>query len=198
MNLLGHLFFSDNDHQLMFANLYGDHFKGKDFTGLPDVIKKGVLLHRTIDNYIDHHPEVLTLLHDLYSELPKVSGIAVDLYFDHLLASRWHEFHSTPLNTFLNSFYRAEIENENAYSKEFLHFIEALKHHQWISHYASRSGLDKMCNGVSSRISFINALNKAPLVFDKKYKHINRVFEIYMSDAQSHFTDYLQKAGVDN
>ena len=36
----------------------------------------------------DNHPEVKYLLRNLYPYLPKISGIAIDLYFDHLLMGK--------------------------------------------------------------------------------------------------------------
>jgi len=71
----------------MNANLYGDFVKGRDYSKYPLIIQGGITLHREIDDFIDHHPLVLELLHELYAPLPKVAGIAIDLYFDHLLTS---------------------------------------------------------------------------------------------------------------
>ncbi|TNF46491.1 MAG: DUF479 domain-containing protein [Bacteroidetes bacterium] len=191
MNLLGHLYFSQNDQRLMYANLYGDFFKGNDFTGLSPITKKGILLHRTIDDYIDHHPAVLDLLHKLYPDLPKVSGIAVDLYFDHLLAQQWQKYHPEPLDHFLEKFYLTSVNDNKDFSPEFNQFIEAMRKHNWISHYPTKEGLQKMCNGVSSRISFPNVLSKAPVIFEKQKEIIERTFELYMQDAKRYISEYL-------
>ena len=78
MNFLGHLYFSENNSELMYANLYGDHIKGRNFEQLPELLQKGIKLHRSIDNYIDHHPKVIDLMRQLYPELPKVTGIAMN------------------------------------------------------------------------------------------------------------------------
>ena len=85
----------------MQPNLFGDFVKGKDLSRYPEKIQEGILLHREIDNYIDHHPVILELIHELYIPLPKVAPIAVDLYFDHLLAKKWSEFHSLRLEDFV-------------------------------------------------------------------------------------------------
>ena len=101
MNFLGHIYFSNNDPELMYANLFGDHVKGADLSNYPDFVRKGIMLHRSIDHYIDHHPAVVNLLHELYQDLPKVAGIAVDIYFDPLLASQWNSFHPKENDYFL-------------------------------------------------------------------------------------------------
>ena len=56
MNFLGHLYFSNNNPELMYANLFGDFVKGKDLSMYSPQVQKGILLHRKIDDYIDNHP----------------------------------------------------------------------------------------------------------------------------------------------
>src|SRR5690554_7679267 len=82
----------------MLANLFGDFVKGKDYTYLPQIIQDGVGLHRQIDDFVDRHPLVSELRLKLYKELPKIAGIAIDLFFDHLLRSEEHtsELQSRP------------------------------------------------------------------------------------------------------
>lgn len=193
MNFLGHIYFSDNDQELMYANLFGDFVKGSDLSSYPENIKKGIILHRAIDNYIDHHPDVVNLMHHLYPSLPKITGIAIDLYFDHLLASNWNKFHSVDYRDYLNKFYAYSIEDESGYPESYKSFIRILKQRDWMIHYGSREGLDKMCNGVSQRISFPNALSDAAEVFDHNQDLIFQTFEKYMKTAIPFFSDLRER-----
>lgn len=187
MNFLGHLFFSDNDHRLMHANLFGDFVKGKDLSKYPEIVQEGITLHRTIDSYIDHHPAIIELLHVLYEPLPKVAGIAVDLYFDHILAKRWNEYHPQPLNEFIDAFYEAPMEDRDYFNERYLFMIEKMKEKNWLYQYQFKHGLFKACHGVSNRISFPNVLNTAHSVFDDYEPQIIKAFEIYMEEAKIKF-----------
>lgn len=189
MNFLGHIYFSDNDPEFMYANLFGDFVKGSDLSVYPAKIKKGIILHRAIDHYIDHDPDVITLMRHLYTSLPKITGIAIDLYFDYLLASNWNQYHSLEYKEFLDRFYSFSIENEPGYPESFKSFIRILKEKNWMIHYATREGLSKMCTGVSKRISFQNALSEAPIVFDQNEVFITETFHNYMRKAIPYFTD---------
>jgi len=191
MNFLGHLYFSNNDTSLMYANLFGDFVKGKDLERFSNLQKKGIILHRAIDQYIDHHPAVLELMHQLYLHLPKVTGIAVDLFFDHLLAKQWGNYHSSSLNDFLASFYSVSIQDDLNYTEEYKIFIQQLKRHNWIASYPQFFALEKMSQGVSSRISFKNSLVTAPEVFLQFESQIEQAFEHYMIDAQNYFPKYF-------
>ena len=188
MNFLGHLYFSNNDFALMQANLYGDFVKGKDLSNYPEKIQEGIRLHRRIDNFIDHHPDVIELLHKLYEPLPKVAGIAVDLYFDHLLAKNWKEFHTKEYDVFVNDFYNSIDFSSQHYSDQFYVMLTKMKEINWLHYYQFMEGLEKSSFGLSKRISFPNELAKAPTVFVQFEKDITEAFQKYMIDAKIEFS----------
>jgi acyl carrier protein phosphodiesterase len=187
MNFLGHLYFSDNDLDLMIANLFGDFIKGKKYLDYSKNIQKGVVLHRQIDYFIDTHPEVKKLRLKLYNELPKVAGVAIDLYFDHLLAIHWDKYHTRSYKDFLNQFYAYQSTFETELSVDYRLFLGILRTKKWMDHYPTSYGLKKLCEGVSRRISFPNALGKAPRVFENHKIEISKVFHQFMEDAKIEF-----------
>ncbi len=187
MNFLGHLYFSGNDKELMLANLFGDFVRGSKHGHFPEVIQQGIKLHRKIDFYIDNHPLVKELKLDLMLDLPKVGPVAIDLFFDHLLARNWTQFHSTEYTSFLNEFYGHETDFQSHYPDTFLNFMSKLRTHQWMNHYPTKHGLMKSCEGVAKRISFETKLPQAPIVFDQKETQIEEVFKEFMIDAKKEF-----------
>lgn len=193
MNYLGHLFFSNNDIELMYANIYGDFIKGSNLNHHPEIIRKGVKLHRQIDFYIDNHPEVLELKKILTAKLPKIYGIAIDLYFDHLLAVNWNDYRSESLETFTNQFYNFEFNSENFSNPNFQFLIQKIKADNWLYHYQYPHGLEFACKGLSKRISFKNDLWKAPEIFSAFHQEITGTFNNFMSDAIPHFQEYHQQ-----
>lgn len=187
MNFLGHLYFSKNDRDLMIANLFGDFVRGRNFDHFPPLIQEGIILHRQIDHYIDTHPLVRELKLELMTELPKVGPIAVDLFFDHLLAKNWEQYHIDQYDSFLLEFYKHESDYLGYYPTSFLQFMEKLRNHQWMNHYPTKYGLMKSCEGVSRRLSFETKLAEAHLVFEQKEETVEAVFHSFMKDALHHF-----------
>ncbi|MFA5574177.1 MAG: ACP phosphodiesterase [Brumimicrobium sp.] len=201
MNFLGHLYFSNDDLDLMVANLYGDFVKGKDYSYLPKIVQTGVTLHRNIDDFIDNHLEVKELRLKLYPELPKIAGIAIDLYFDHLLAKNWNQFHQTPLDEFADAF-TEYVKNPNnlyfpkqdfTYSNEYLHLLKMMGKYGWLKRYREMEGLAMASEGLAKRIAVENNLEDAPLVFIKHEKEIEVVFKNYMKDAKIRFQEFLNQ-----
>lgn len=187
MNYLGHIYFSNRDFDLMFANLFGDFVKGKKYEQYPLKIQQGIQLHRKIDDFIDNHPKVRILSKQLSTDLPKVAPIAIDLYFDHFLARHWKQFHAQNLNDFLTQFYAHPLNESHFQNPEFLSMIQQMRKVKWLSYYAQLDGIEKACKGVSSRISFPNALMNGREVLESNYEKIESIFFEFMEDAIAHF-----------
>lgn len=190
MNYLGHLFFSNNDLELMYANIYGDFIKGSKLNHHPEIIQKGTKLHREIDSFIDNHSEILTLKKKLSPDLPKISGIAIDLYFDHLLAINWNDYRTESLEKFTNEFYAYNVDLNHFPNPNFQFLIHKMKADNWLYQYQYHNGLEFACKGLSKRISFNNDLWKAPEIFVKFRPEIENVFIEYMKDAVLYFDDF--------
>lgn len=187
MNYLGHLFFSGADKELMYANLFGDYVKGSNLSAYPLLIQNGIKLHRSIDFFIDNHQEVKRLKKEMYTTLPKVAGIAVDLLFDHLLAKNWRQFSNQDYQEYLEDFYKYQVDLWDYYPNEFHVFIDNLKKYRWMNVYHQDYGLIKMSEGVSKKISFENKLKNLPDFYNSKLTFIHEVFNVFMADALSNF-----------
>lgn len=192
MNFLGHLYFSDEHPDLMYANIFGDFVKGSDLSAYTPTVQYGVRLHREIDSYFDTHPEVRKLLHILYPSLPKIAGIAIDLFFDHVLAKNWSHYHHQPLDDFLNTFYNHPIDETHFPDESFLHMLFRMRHSNWIKQYETLDGLERACKGVSRRISFPNTLFNGRSVYEAQEAAITACFHLFMKDAIAHFKEYHQ------
>lgn len=187
MNYLGHIYLSDNDHELMIANLFGDFVKGRDLSRFSDTIQKGIILHRKIDFFTDNHKAVKELNKILYPHLPKVAPIAVDLYFDHILAKNWENHHTKDYNNFISEFYNSFENNNLNYPENFIEFLHKMRSVNWLKYYAVEEGLIKSTLGTSRKLSFENKLAEAPEVFYKLEKEIIATFEEFISDAKKEF-----------
>ncbi|WP_231759062.1 ACP phosphodiesterase [Microbulbifer elongatus] len=100
MNYLAHLLLSGPDPDWQLGGLLGDFVKGPMKGERPKPIEDGIRLHRRIDLLSDQHPAYLSALHRLGPQWRRLGGIALDIWFDHILANQWHHWHPQPLETF--------------------------------------------------------------------------------------------------
>ncbi|MDD5184184.1 MAG: ACP phosphodiesterase [Paludibacter sp.] len=105
MNYLAHIFLSGGNHRTQIGNFIGDFVKGSRFNDYPSGIRRGILLHRKIDEYTDSHPVVLKVKVFLRPAFGRYSGIITDMYFDYFLAARFNHYTSRSLNVFAFQFY---------------------------------------------------------------------------------------------
>lgn len=187
MNYLGHLYFSKEDTQLMYANLYGDFVKGSNLSHLPSIIQKGTKLHRDIDSYIDRHPLILDLKKNLSVDLPKINGIAVDLYFDHWLAKNWEKHHQKSLEEFTSIFHNTPLNSTIYTNENFILLLKIMKKDQWLNRYKEIEGLNFAATGLSRRISFENNLWVAADVYTSNQELIESTFELFFPQANKFF-----------
>jgi len=174
----------------MYANIYGDFVKGSKLSHHPDIIQQGVKLHRCIDSYIDNHSSVLELKRLLTKDLPKISGIAIDLYFDHILAMQWDNYRTDSLNEFTDNFHAHTFKKEHYINQHFLFLIDKMKSDNWLANYQFPHGLEFACKGLSNRISFSNKLYNAPKIFTTFRPEIEKTFDSFMVDAIPFFRQY--------
>jgi acyl carrier protein phosphodiesterase len=187
MNYLGHLYLSNNDPKLMQANIYGDFVKGSDYLNLPTKIIQGIELHRSIDFFIDTHPSLDEIRRTLSKHLPKIYGIAIDIYFDHLLAKYWEEYHPVELSIYLNQFYKNIDFDTKIYNKKFLLFLTKTKEINWLLHSRQEESILKTSLHVSRKISYKNNLNDSIIYFEKFEVQITKCFHTFMKVAINHF-----------
>ncbi|MDG2235273.1 MAG: ACP phosphodiesterase, partial [Flavobacteriaceae bacterium] len=112
MNFLAHVYLSGSNMQLAIGNLIADRIKGKKINLLTPEIRAGVILHRDIDHFTDHHHIFRECVTKLFPKYRHYSRVIVDMYFDHFLALNWAYFHTIPLNDYSNNFYK-ELERKS-------------------------------------------------------------------------------------
>ena len=141
MNYLSHIFLSGNDTELQIGNFIGDFVKGSRMNHYPQNIRKGIILHRKIDEFTDAHPAVRNTVALIKPEFGRYSAIIVDMYFDYFLSINFKMYAHSSLHLFAFRFYFATLIHYRylpARVKGFIfHFIGTNR----LCKYASISGL---------------------------------------------------------
>ena len=107
MNFLAHAFLAGDVETDRVGGVLGDFVKGPLPAGLPAGLAAGVALHRAIDSFADRHPAFAASRARISPPRRRVSGILVDLFYDHLLARDWEHHGTGPLEGFTTRLYAA-------------------------------------------------------------------------------------------
>ncbi len=144
MNYLAHIFLSGTDSQLKIGNFIGDFVKGSNYNNYPVGIRKGILLHRKIDNFTDSHSVVKETVSFLKPTFGRYSAIILDMYFDYFLAIHFSNYHQKKsLKVFAFQFYISAIINYNQLPIKVKGFIFHFIFTNRLSKYSKLEGLKK-------------------------------------------------------
>lgn len=154
MNWLAHTFLSNRHPKLLTGNFLGDFVKGKQYLTLPKAIQDGILLHRKIDFYTDHHPVFKQTTARLKPASGRYAAVAADLLYDHLLAKNWHQYSRFPLNTFTAFVYKTLQDHSHLMPPVAGYVTEQMIKYDWLSEYVHEEGLLKALEGVQRRAKY--------------------------------------------
>lgn len=100
MNWLAHAFLSKPDIEFRLGNLLADLVKGRDRAAMSERFLDGVRQHQKIDVFTDCHPVVHRSRARIRGRYRHVTGILVDVFYDHFLAVDWGRYTAEPLEAF--------------------------------------------------------------------------------------------------
>ncbi len=106
MNHFAHLVLARPTVESTVGNLLGDFARGVDLAALVPAVRAGLDNHRAVDRFTDSHPRVRAMKRAFSPARRRFAGIALDIYFDHLLIRHWDRFYARDLEILIGEFYR--------------------------------------------------------------------------------------------
>lgn len=179
MNFLAHIYLSGNNEDIILGNFIADSIKGKKYLLYPKKVQKGILLHRAIDTYTDSHSIVRASASKLYKNYHHYSGVIVDIYYDHFLASNWKDYSEIPLEVFVSNFYQLLKNNQNTLPPPVKSFLPIMISENWLSSYAHLNGIKKILIQMNRRTKNIIRMDKAIDDLQEHYEELENEFKVF-------------------
>ncbi|MBO0936179.1 DUF479 domain-containing protein [Fibrella sp. HMF5335] len=179
MNLLAHAWLSDRNEGYLVGNFIGDFIKGDPANPrhslLPDELR-GVRIHRAIDAFTDSHIEVQAVRTLLHPRCHKYAGVAVDVFFDHFLATQFPEVTGNELDEFVRFAYHTLQTRADRLPPRAARMAHYMMEQDWLRHYQSTTGIDRALKGLARRTQFASGLDTAVDDLVLYYAQINLHF----------------------
>ncbi len=153
MNYLAHALLSGTNESILCGNFMGDFYKGTQWSHLPGGFQTGIRLHRYIDSITDAHSKVSVWKQSIKEGAGRYSGIALDIYFDHLLARNWSSYHPLVLTEFSHNTYDTLSKFKRHYPNEGLAMLKKMTESDWLSQYATQTGIKTTLKKFSNRFA---------------------------------------------
>lgn len=184
MNYLGHLYLSPDTPDFLVGSLLGDFVKGaavNDYTG---DTRRGIELHRKVDQFTDHHDIFRQSVARISQERRRYGGIMVDVFYDHFLAKHWLEFHPEPLADFAQRVYGILREREPELPETLQLIAPRLIAEDRFSSYQRLDGIDLVLKRLSLRIKRENPLHSAIEELEQAYEGFEADFRRFLPEAE--------------
>ncbi len=184
MNYLGHAFLSFGDANILLGNMIGDHVKGRlALDNYPEGIKKGLLLHRKIDEFADNHAATQRAKLWFREAYGLYSGAIMDSLYDHFLANDPKIFASEKhLQTFTQDVYQKLEQNIKYFPPVFAAYFPHMKEHNWLYNYRTMQGMQRSLNGLARRAKYIPPIDKAYELFVGHYYQLAQCYYEFIDD----------------
>lgn len=157
-----------------------DHLKGAErHLPQPEGIRKGIALHRHIDQFTDNHAVVAQSKVRVREQFGKYAPVIVDVFYDHFLAARWESYHHESLATFSQNAYRLLQAHEHRLPQGARHMLPYMVRYDWLNGYAVLPGLQRVMEGMSRRSRFASGMEKAPDFLQEHYEAFGTEFELF-------------------
>jgi acyl carrier protein phosphodiesterase len=182
LNFLAHIYLSGENKDLMVGNFIAYFVKGRKKFDYPDGIRKGIELHRQIDDYTDHHPITSLSKDRLRPKYSKYSGVIVDIYYDHFLAHNFSRYSEIPLVEYSAQTYKILNEYSEFLPEGVHYFLPFMIERNWLLNYASIEGIGRALSGLSKRVSFENKMDESVADLREHYQAFENEFNLFFPE----------------
>lgn len=189
MNFLAHLYLSGDSEDIMTGNFIGDYVKGTIFGQYQGDIRKGIFLHRAIDDFTDKNQnfrEARKLFTGYYG---RYSGIVADVVFDHFLAKQWPDYSTVRLRDFTRHAHAVLLSRFLKLPFRVQQFLPFMIQHRRLESYATTQGLEKALRIMSEYTSLPPHSHRVVETVNNHHDILLELFARFMGE----ITNFVEK-----
>lgn len=194
MNYLAHLHLGGDRPAQLLGSLYGDFVKGPLAGQWPADIEAAIRVHRRIDAFTDSHP----LIHLAKGRFPqarrRLSGVLLDVFFDHCLARDWAHFSNEPLEHFTQRVYGV-LGHTPGLPERLARIAPRMAAQDWLGSYREFEVLQDVVSGMSRRLSRPDLLDGAWRELEGLYQPLSEDFREFYPQLQTFARELPESMG---
>lgn len=181
MNYLAHLHIASHCNSSPLGNLLGDFVRGDPSRQpLTSQVVEGIHLHRWVDRFTDESDMIAQAKTYFPKNCRRFSPIALDIFWDHLLAVHWSQFSSVSLDEFCRAMYQ-QCSDESLIAEslpsEFVRVSNLMWSENWLQSYRHWENTQYAIERLSKKKACYAPLAWCNEVLDDHYSTFNAFFE---------------------
>lgn len=161
MNHLAHFHLAGERPGHVVGALLADYLRGPLRGEYPPEVEAGVRLHRRIDAFTDAHADVRRLRGLFDAGERRLSGIVLDVWFDHCLARHWRRFDAREPAGFGRSVYALLRANHAFLPDPARRHAERIEAHDLLARYAEPAVVEGTLERIGARLGMAEPMHRA-------------------------------------
>lgn len=184
MNYLGHAYLSFGSSSILAGNMISDFVKGNSKFLFSSTIQKGIILHRQIDEFTDHHIAIKNAKEVFRPSYRLYSGAITDVLLDYFLANDASVFNAVSLKDFASKTYSDLEKHSFELPVRFVQMLAYMKAEDWLYNYKYTDGIQKSLEGLCRRAVYIKESQTAFILFLKHSDFLNHCYREFFPDVK--------------
>jgi len=192
MNFLAHFYLTRGHEEITVGNFIADFIRSSQHENLSALVKKGIIIHHSIDHFTDDHPIVRESRKRLRERYMKYSVVITDIYYDHFLAANWNQYSEQPLAQFSSDVYSLLRKHEHLLPDHAKYVFQYMSLNNWLLSYAQIEGVDKALKGLAQRARFNSGMEHASEDLLEHYSEFKSEFEQFFPELITHVKNIIR------
>lgn len=193
MNYLAHQFLSFQNTDIQLGNLYGEISRGKDYENFQGDVRKGILLHRSIDSFTDAHEIVKKSSKKFHEKYGKFSPIIIDVVYDYFLIKNWKTYTDLDFEEFVKDCYSLFHQEMPHFPEKLQNIVSHLLRYDWFHNYQNLEGIQETLKGIKHRSKFENNIDEAIVEIQENYDILNQEFNEFFPELMEHCQIFIDQ-----
>jgi len=194
MNYLAHAWLSFNRPEILAGNMISDFVKGKKQFDYSDPVRKGIILHRAIDNFTDDHPATKELKQVFRPVYGLYAGAFTDIVYDYFLANDRNEFETVDsLIQFASETYNSIEAQLSQLPPAFQRIFPHMKEYDWLSNYRNQPAIQKSFAGLVYRAKYMSDSGPAFEIFENNISYMKPYYDEFFPLLKKYAADTLEE-----
>lgn len=185
MNYLAHAWLSFYQPEVLVGNMISDFVKGKKRFDFDERIQKGIMLHRSIDEFTDTHEATKKAKTFFKPAVGLYAGAFVDVAYDHFLAIDKNEFTNESLLNFSLLVYATLHQHQTILPERFAFMLPYMQRDNWLYNYKNLSGAERSFEGLTRRAKYLTESRTAFNCFKENYNELQNCYADFFPAVKS-------------
>ncbi len=176
MNFLAHLVLSPKETNFISGNLAADFLRGSDRKLISESIQSGISMHQFVDQFTDTHALVKMSKGRIKKHFHLLSGVLVDVFYDHFLAKDFEQIATVSLEDFCEYIYDILEKNIAELPPRLQQFVPIMIRENTLYSYRKLEGIQVALTRINHRIKKKISVELAMATLKDLYEFIENDF----------------------